>query len=594
MDATTNKSKKYLWLFAAFIGLFLLMLAGVSILKYTGKASFYQPIYVSFGNDTLLSGSADVYGKTLFGRKQEFLLDDHQWISGNGFLQSVVIGMADSLWQNGAMVYMVSGKDSWEFEPKEISNNWDVHQQDKGWTYYSSGQYVRSGGSVFSFFFSIFSWTDSQYLLIICVFVFLFVLIAFLWHDFKKVKISSGLIVRIVMILSALVIITVLCFQYNASGRIQMNSGLLVIIVIYILLYFIIHLLLRNRTGLRKKVHVLFAVLFVLWFITEIVLRTTALRTYTENRGGYYQSPYQPQHKTWYHIRAANETIILESPEYSYSRTTNSLGFCDQEPRLSADTSEFRILALGDSFTEGDGAAADSTWPKFLERSLNSQIPAQKITIINAGVSGSDPFFEYVLLRDKLLQYDPDLVIVALAYDLNDVAVRGGMERFLSNGELRYREAPCLETPYALFYMVRLFVHNVLGYDQLLRSKATQLIDKERGVSLLKSIVCTMILYADERKLPLLFAVCPQKSEIKARKYEYWDQLIPEIKKKYTPVTDLLDYYLNDVGIDSSNYTAYYWPQDGHHKAKGYQAFAAGVEKTILKNGFIVADTIAK
>jgi len=131
-----------------------------------------------------------------------------------------------------------------------------------------------------------------------------------------------------------------------------------------------------------------------------------------------------------------------------------------------------------------------------------------------------------------------------------------------------------------------------MGYDKLLRSKTTQQQDKERGVLILKNAINSIFTIADEHQIPLVFAICPQKSEINARKYEYWDQLIPEIKKDHIPVSNLLDYYLNDVGIDSSNYTEYYWPQDGHHKAKGYQAFAAGVEKTILEAGYIIPDTV--
>ena len=82
---------------------------------------------------------------------------------------------------------------------------------------------------------------------------------------------------------------------------------------------------------------------------------------------------------------------------------------------MVADSFSGLFVALGDSFTEGDGTPADSTWPKLLEKRLNAAHPSANITTLTGGIGGADPPFEYILLKEKLLTYQPDLVVVAPA-----------------------------------------------------------------------------------------------------------------------------------------------------------------------------------
>src|SRR5262245_60035299 len=51
---------------------------------------------------------------------------------------------------------------------------------------------------------------------------------------------------------------------------------------------------------------------------------------------------------------------------------TNGLGFRDHEFTVDKRPGEYRILAVGDSFTIGSGVALDDTWPQVLERLLQA------------------------------------------------------------------------------------------------------------------------------------------------------------------------------------------------------------------------------
>lgn len=82
-------------------------------------------------------------------------------------------------------------------------------------------------------------------------------------------------------------------------------------------------------------------------------------------------------------------------------------------------------MCLGDSFTECMGSTGDSTFEHLLAWGNDS------LEVMNCGMAGSDPFFEYKLFEDKLLKYKPDDVFVFVnVSDIFDVMTRGGFERF--------------------------------------------------------------------------------------------------------------------------------------------------------------------
>jgi hypothetical protein len=105
----------------------------------------------------------------------------------------------------------------------------------------------------------------------------------------------------------------------------------------------------------------------------------------------------------------------------------NSLGFRDFEYPEEKLPKQFRIFAVGDSFTQGGGVNFDDTYPKKLERYLNFMGNIEKITyqVLNLGVPGRSTNQELELIKEQAERFDPDLII--LGYCLNDAENRGGM-----------------------------------------------------------------------------------------------------------------------------------------------------------------------
>ncbi len=117
------------------------------------------------------------------------------------------------------------------------------------------------------------------------------------------------------------------------------------------------------------------------------------------NLNTFYQAPGQPSVP----INISSQGL-REDKIYSY-----------QKP-----ASTFRILMLGDSFTEGDEVPADQTFSKLLETKLNDQSDKQTYAVINAGVRGGSPLQYYLWLKTEGLKFNPDLIILNF-YIGNDI-----------------------------------------------------------------------------------------------------------------------------------------------------------------------------
>lgn len=336
--------------------------------------------------------------------------------------------------------------------------------------------------------------------------------------------------------------------------------------------------LLKNRIRIVKKNYregllLISALFFAIWTLETALLVTGWNKTRYEKEGGFYFSPLlrtsENRHHTWL---AQGSVHYLKTGEYNYIRHTNSEGYADVEWSLPKpqDTTT-RILCMGDSFTEGDGAPQDSSYPALLQQLLGS-----KVTVMNAGVCGSDPFFNFVGYRENLHKYKPKFILQTLStHDiLSDYALRGGMERFTKDNVVFRVSPPCWESLYAMSYVFRLF----LSAEQLnLLTGIPQPNDKSEA-EMTKDFFGLFKRYHQEAKIQgaeLVIILLPMKSEVENGKYDFPLPVSPDI-----PRINLLQAYQSE-GINAQKFQPYYWHIDAHHNASGYRIMALSIARAL-------------
>jgi lysophospholipase L1-like esterase len=170
-------------------------------------------------------------------------------------------------------------------------------------------------------------------------------------------------------------------------------------------------------------------------------------------------------------INTYSSKFAMQQPEFLFARRVNSMGLPDEEIETRRNPGDLLLVALGDSFTVGQGADFGDDYPNVLER-LVAQSAPRNVRVLNAGVTGSDPVFAYQLLERKLARLSPDMVILLINdSDLEDIAFRGGFERFNADGSLNLgNREPWFSEWYRLSHVVRAIAFGV-GYDSFLQRK---------------------------------------------------------------------------------------------------------------------------
>jgi lysophospholipase L1-like esterase len=325
-------------------------------------------------------------------------------------------------------------------------------------------------------------------------------------------------------------------------------------------------------------------IFLVVLISSELLLRIFGVNiTYTESIGQPYRSPYNQFYKSHYLTHEPQSQFILDHRDFKYEHATNELGFREvsMDSFFTQCAHSYKILALGDSYTEGVGAPEDSSWVKLLEKKMKSQ--NQDVCCFNAGISGSDPFFQYMLLRDKLNHLNFDLIVVAVnSTDIHDYIFRGGMERFRENGTTVGRRGPRYEFLYQYSYLFRLIDRIIL------RNKRQMFITEQKYQSYAQQFVKDMdgvldrFIELTQGNPPILLVVFPSPHEAANRKKadniltkKNLQVIVNNAKYRAIATLNLFPYF--EQVITKDNLMDYTYKNDGHYNPKGYEKFASFV-----------------
>lgn len=313
----------------------------------------------------------------------------------------------------------------------------------------------------------------------------------------------------------------------------------------------------------------------------ELALRISGVeKTYSEKTSGNFYTYYNQHFPTWYQTHPPNSKIEWHQPEFKFTFTTNSLGLREVEFSKQRPDSMKRLVFLGDSFTEGDGVDYQYSMPRDVEHKLDSA--NLHFQVMNAGICGSDPLYEFVLLRDKLLQYHPTHAIVCVNNsDVIDCVIRGGMERFLSDGSSQYKKGPWWLPLYVHSHIFRLIVSLFLDntYQTFLSESQMDAAKAKAKDEIYQSFLeLKKLCVANQIKLVIIVHPIPNSFN--------WLPIEDDMNDLATTYPNTPINLINTFGdfskqLNKDNYLDYSWAINGHFNNRGYQLFADILYKDI-------------
>lgn len=357
----------------------------------------------------------------------------------------------------------------------------------------------------------------------------------------------------------------------------------------FLLGYMLIKLILNLiKDTVKKNTYILLVTSIVIsLFVSELILKyvTKSFLTYSERNGGFfYNSMYKSDLlQTFYRhylLKGIDSQIFTNhpntkrniiKPEFTYTHSYNSLGIRNEEPII--DSNMYSIICLGDSFTEGVGSPFDSTWVKLLKVNLDESTTIPKLQMINAGINGSDPISEFILLEKRLWKYTPKMLIVSInGSDIDDIIVRGGFERYV-NGSVYYSNGPWWEFFYSYSFIFRSIAHSFFDINYLLLTKIQY--DNEKQIAIEKLENCINYHYKSlthKNNIKLLVVMHPMQYELENGDFAL-QKLADSIKKnKSIIVVNLYEEYNKYLKRDE--FKNIYWREDMHHNSEGYKLWA--------------------
>jgi len=313
--------------------------------------------------------------------------------------------------------------------------------------------------------------------------------------------------------------------------------------------------------------------------------------TWSELNKGEFVSPFTVQNNQWLFTRQPNITRQYATADFNYELKTNSLGIRDIEHAIDKKPDEVRVIGLGDSFTEGQGAPFEQTYLKVLEKKLNIVLKSKKATVIVGGVSGSDPLYNYKLLELKLLDYQPDIVTVTVnSSDMNDVLTRGGEERFLPDGKVEYSAPPENEWIFAWSHLYRMLSMRLFGYDWVGFSPSEHKERTARAISQINACLLNFKTLAEQEQFVFVVLFHPMRRELVLGRYSFdVKSIIRHLQDNNILYIDLMDHLRANIGASKEAADEYYWPRDWHHNAKGYELMAEGILLGLKRLNLIAA-----
>lgn len=291
----------------------------------------------------------------------------------------------------------------------------------------------------------------------------------------------------------------------------------------------------------------------------------------------------------WFHEK--NKTAILRKSNYEVTLRTNSMGIRGtKEYALDKPHDKQRMVALGDSFTFGFGVNDDETFPAQLEKANPS------LEVLNFGISGYGIDQIHLLLKEKIFDWNPDVILLTIYPEDFWRATRAfsdggyGKPYFVlnANGRLHLMHVPVptnrdFKTPQFPEILQPTWMGRILNSSEIVRllRKSWTYVKKKTGWEdpdttpewiLGRAILRQLIAEIRERKIRLILMIAPPHRWVQGTVEPIRDSLLRFSSRENVEMIDLSPLFKEASKASSTDY--YYIPEDQHWTSAGNRLVA--------------------
>jgi hypothetical protein len=318
--------------------------------------------------------------------------------------------------------------------------------------------------------------------------------------------------------------------------------------------------------------------LSILLFATALELMLRIVGTYKskdEIEGKQYTLRYRTNSYAKLHHRTPNNKGFYKCKEFFYENYYNELGHKDSSIDAFRCYTGYKIIAIGDSFTEGDGTSSDSSWVKHAERSTQN-----KIRFYNAGVCGSDIIFDHEMISMHLISIKPNVIIGCInVSDVYDIIYKGDESRFDNKAKPIFPS----EFWYGKFHLIRAIYQQLLGYNsQLIKTNEIQTKHAE-AINIIKRKLVETHDLSTKNSINYICVIIPTPYEINVDEPNSLEQELANLPFVLNIKEDVFK-------AMNPDYDTFYWKVNMHYNGLGYkiigEVIAHKIDSLIKNNCF--------
>lgn len=277
----------------------------------------------------------------------------------------------------------------------------------------------------------------------------------------------------------------------------------------------------------------------------------------------------------------------------SFNRVQNSFRYFDREFSIKKPEKTFRILAIGNSYTQGVGLKRQETFPhvteEFLNRTLREAGTEYAAEVYNMGVAGYYGAEQLETALKEAKRFRPDAIVIHFLYtDLINPAVetsrpqivRSSLEKRMQRTAKTFLEKTGSYAFYRLYQQINIFTHAGSDFWKDMEDRYTS---TSKNWLTIRDGYEQLAAYAKKNSIQLHFVVFPTLADAAS------DEKTRPFFEKAIQLTRDLNYQIIDLrpvfAKHSSNLGKLsFSPQDLHPSPHGAKVAAEAIAQELSKS----------